>query len=318
MSSLFVFEQPTVRAGRASAVEGCGMSSYRSKMRHGAILDRIRDFVCGFDNIRGVQLEAVPYPLDSHEGIAYLLMVASINQGTSAERVRDLMRSLYDRLGDELLHFHSISSRYYVDVLEQFRDEHWNIWAEIPKILSSASKFIPATERYGGLVERGRKQPDTETAADRIARNIYYMGKNPEGARKKVWMFMRWMVRPFPDIGVWNPPLSPADLRIPLDANTGRAFLDMCHLTPLADRMKDEGIELKLDERGRIASTAMNVESLTAVARWFFPNDPARVDHAFFCYGRRYSRGEDSHRCWNIVSCTSCPIRDLVRCRGKR
>nr|WP_277881169.1 DUF2400 family protein [Leptolyngbya sp. FACHB-321] len=142
------------------------------------------------------------------------------------------------------------------------------------------------------------------------------MGNKPTGARKKAWMFMRWMVRPYPDIGIWNPPLNTADLRVPLDVNTGKAFLDLYKKTPLLARIKAKGIEFE-KEGDALASTASNVESVTAIARWLFPDDPARVDYALFCYGRRFGRGEDRHRCWKIVGCYQCPIKELMNCPGK-
>ena len=142
------------------------------------------------------------------------------------------------------------------------------------------------------------------------------MGKDPLGARKKAW-FMRWMVRPRPDIGVWHPPLNPADLRIPLDVNTGRAFTDLCDIPAIKDRVAREGIWFTIDARCNLESDRHNVEKVTQIARWIYPDDPARLDYAFFCYGRRFGRGEDEHRCWKIVGCAHCPIKESFQCKGR-
>jgi hypothetical protein len=277
---------------------------------------KVREFVLLFDGIRDLQFGAVPYPLDRHQGIAYLLLVASVNQSTAAEHVRDLMTALYHELGEDLLRIHSVPRLRYESVWHEHGVGGWYIWDRIPSILSSASQFIEGTEKQGGLVSWGRKQLDTVTAADMIATNVYYMGRDPQGARKKTWMFMRWMVRATPDIGVWSPALSPADLRVPLDRNTGTAFSDLADLPPFKDRMDEKGMGFELESGRKLKSTALNVEMVTEVARWLFPDDPARVDYPFFCYGRRFRRGEDQHRCWSVVRCDQCPMRDRVACSG--
>lgn len=42
-------------------------------------LTPVREFVIVFNDIQDVHFAAVPYPLASHEGTAYLLLVACIN-----------------------------------------------------------------------------------------------------------------------------------------------------------------------------------------------------------------------------------------------
>ena len=199
-------------------------------------ISRVKDYVSSFKEVRDLQFETVPYDLDSHEGISYLLLVASINQSTSAEHVRDLMRALYDSLGDDLLRLHDIQLENYQSVLDQFKGSNCKIWSSVPKILSSASKLIEKTKEHGGFVERGKAQKSTLQAANRLANNIYYMGKRPGGARKKVWMFLRWMVRPSPDVGIWST-LDASELRVPLDTNTGRAFQDLTKDTSFHERV---------------------------------------------------------------------------------
>lgn len=278
-------------------------------------LTPVREFVLAFKDIQDVQFAAVPYPLASHEGIAYLLLVASINQGTSAENVRDLMRALYDLLGDDLLKIQHVPQAQYLPVLKKWQ-VGWRIGEQIPRILASAGNFIEVSEKHGGLIERGKCQPDAVTAARKIVENIYFMGSGATSARKKVWMFMRWMVRPAPDIGIWNPPLKPADLRIPLDSNTGKAFQDLVRFSPFKEWMADQKKVFEWEAPGKMASTASNVEIVTELARMLFPDDPARVEYAFFCYGRRFGKGEAAHRCWSIVGCKGCPLKSFIGCAG--
>nr|WP_281377051.1 DUF2400 family protein [Deinobacterium chartae] len=150
-----------------------------------------------------------------------------------------------------------------------------------------------------------------------MATGIYYIGRDESGARKKVWMFMQGMVRGAPDLAVWQHAINSADLGVPLDTNTGAAFLDL--RTPYLERLlHDNDLSYELDERGKMASTAGNIEAVTRVARWLFSKDPARVDYAFFCCGRHHSPGSDHHRCWTYVNCSACSLRSLVRCKERR
>lgn len=279
-------------------------------------LELIRCFVHCFESIKDLQFEAVPWHLQSHQGIGYLLIVASLNQGAPAEFVRDVVRALYDQVGADLLKLNECSEKLGGASLQTMQQKYpeWKLWPMLDKIIRSATSLIQATEKHGGLVERGLAQNNPVQAVERLSRSIYFMGRDPNGARKKAWMFMRWMVRPAPDVGVWSS-LGPEHLRVPLDSNTGRAFLDL-QKTPLGDLMQTENVHFELDSQGRMASTSYNVEQSTRIARWIFPNDPVRVDYALFCYGRRFGKGEDAHRCWRIVGCNHCPIKNIIKCAG--
>jgi hypothetical protein len=76
------------------------------------IINRVCAFVTTFDYKRDVQFSAVPFLLDSHEGIGYLLMVASVNQRAPAEGIRDLIRKMYDQMltsGIDIFTYHMVS-----------------------------------------------------------------------------------------------------------------------------------------------------------------------------------------------------------------
>ena len=289
-------------------------------------------FVTQFDDKQDVQFSAVPFLLDSHEGIGYLLMVASVNQRAPAEGIRDLMRKVYDQMltsGIDIFTYHTVNRDRRADFLNRLRNgnlvrkhhmQHWSLWEsvlgtdqmKVDRILERASKFIAdQAAQPDGLVTFGMRSGTAQAAINTIATKIYYMGCDATGARKKVWMFMRWMVRPHPDIGIWSPPLHPRDLRVPLDTNTCKAFHTLASVPAIKAHMTDVDIHLTR------ATTATNVEAVTAMARWFFPDDPAKVDYAFFCFGRRFESGEDADRCWAIVDCAQCTLRTLVNCVGK-
>nr|PZN30118.1 MAG: hypothetical protein DIU80_08205 [Chloroflexota bacterium] len=207
------------------------------------VLEAIRAFVEHFAAIPDVQYAAVPWPLHSHEGIAYLLMVASINQQASAESIRELVRTICHSMRDDnILRYHTfpverrdayLTRLHGSKTVQRLGLSRWPLWERDPvtrtyrvdRILASAAAFIEAeASAPGGLTTYGQRSRTVEQAAARIAQSIEHMGRSRSSARKKVWMFMRWMVRPAPDIGVWKGALNPADLRVPLDVNTGRAF----------------------------------------------------------------------------------------------
>ena len=289
-------------------------------MQKGSIMvepddSRISEFIDKFKDLRDVQFSTVPYPLDSHEGIAYLLMVASINQGIAAERIRDLVRALYDLLGGSLLNIHQVPVSDYLHILQEYK-QGWKIWQNLPDILCSVSRFAEIAQKNGGLVERGRAQADVHQAVEKISTKIFFMGKDPNGAKKKAWMFMRWMVRPFPDIGVWNPPLRKDELKIPLDVNTGKAFLELLKVKSFQERKKELKLDFDFDD-GALASTKKNVDNVTEIAKWIDSEDPSRLDYPFFCFGRRFNRGMDQHRCWSMVKCSQCSMKSLIHCPGK-
>lgn len=296
------------------------------------IINRVCTFISQFEHKRDVQFSTVPFPLDSHEGIGYLLMVASINQRASSEGIRDLMRKVYDRmLASEISIFtyHKVNPDRRARFFSRLRNgnlvckhhmQDWSLWDSVPgsdqmkvdRILERASRFIAVQAiQPGGLTTFGLRSGTAQAAINTIATQIYYMGCDATGVRKKAWMFMRWMVRPNPDIGIWSPPLHPRDLRIPLDTNTAKAFHALATVPAIKACMTDAGIHLSTKD------TAVKVEAVTAMARWFFPEDPANMDYALFCFGRRRNSGEDADRCWAIVDCTQCTLRTLVNCSGK-
>ena len=67
----------------------------------------------------------------------------------------------------------------------------------------------------------GLAGPAAGELVDEMASRILYFSKDSSGPRKKVWMFMRWMVRPAPDLRLFDGFL-PRNLQIPLDRNTCR------------------------------------------------------------------------------------------------
>lgn len=133
-----------------------------------------------------------------------------------------------------------------------------------------------------------------------LAKGIYYQGREASEARKKLWMFMRWVVRPAPDLRLWEH-LSPADLMVPVDRHVARVAEALAIITLAQARNP----------------TRTEVETITAFARELFPDDPARVDYPFFMWGRGRSNStlpEDACYAHFESGQMDCPLKLNLPC----
>lgn len=285
-------------------------------------LERIREFVHLYQNIPDLQFKDPPVDLHSHQGVTYLLMTASINQQISALQVRNLMHNLFRNPAEKVFNtsFEGFS-RWFENTKNSQEKKHgkrsgWKMYHLGPQVFTDV---LEVSRACGDLVEWGRNQQSPEAAVQYLSSKILHFGAGKTSARKKAWMFMRWMVRPHPDLGIWqSTTMQPSGLKVPLDVNTGKAFLDLTHRSSLRERFQALKNPFEIDDRGLMASTATNVERVTEVARWILPDDPAGVDYAFFTYGRRgeQKNASDIDRCNVIVGCTKCPLKEVVKCKG--
>lgn len=105
-------------------------------------------------------------------------------------------------------------------------------------------------------------------APDSAGAGFYFGIPNPKngGAMKRMWMFLRWMVRKSPvDLGIWDfIPIS--ELKIPLDTHVAR-------------------ISRELGLIKRNTNDIKTVNELSAVLKEFSPDDPVKYDFALFGYG---------------------------------
>ena len=107
---------------------------------------------------------------------------------------------------------------------------------------------------------------------EKIAENILRMG----GPYKdKSWVYMRWMVRGYPDLWIFRH-FSREDLLVPLTIGTASiavalGLIDETALPPL-------WVDEEKAEKAR--------EALTSFAKQLFPRDPAKVDYPLFLLGR--------------------------------
>ncbi len=149
--------------------------------------------------------------------------------------------------------------------------------ADIVAILKVLNKLY---REDGGLAELFAKGSQTDdmmqyvcdyfykNAGEGAGDGFYFALPNPAngGAMKRMWMFLRWMVRKPPvDLGLWNF-MTPAQLCIPIDVHVARMSREL-------------GI-LKRSSNDKKA-----VEELTAFLRTLDAQDPVKYDFALFGYG---------------------------------
>ncbi len=141
---------------------------------------------------------------------------------------------------------------------------------------------------------------------DTLATTIHRQGITPRAdTRKKMWMLMRWLVRPAPDLHRWKK-LSPAELMVPVDSNVTKLAIRARIIPPLTEKE---------------APAWRHVVAITDYARALYPTDPAKIDYSFFIWGRGARsdyRGPDTcHRVLRRAG-TPCPLNGTVLSCGER
>lgn len=148
---------------------------------------------------------------------------------------------------------------------------------DIAAILRVLNKLYREDGGLAGLFSRAAVSEDLmqyvtdyfySNAAENAGDGFYFAIPNPAkgGAMKRMWMYLRWMVRKSAvDLGVWKF-MAPAQLKIPMDVHVARMSREL-------------GI-LKRNSNDKKA-----VEELTAFLRSLDPSDPVKYDFALFGYG---------------------------------
>jgi len=214
-----------------------------------------------------------PYSKDYNERnrtAHYLLLVASINEGNIvgvADNARILIAKLYEYFNEDLF---KITDEYLLkNVLYNIGNNLSlsRLRGKIPEILTSVNRFV-IREAGGDLINYSRMFQKPYDFVEQLGYNIPRMGKSKNSAKKKSWMYMRWMVRGYPDLRIFDH-FSPKDLFVPLDKNVARVALSLRVIKSLNNLSWREVI------------------SITKFAKTLFPEDPAKVDYPFFLLGRK-------------------------------
>jgi len=146
----------------------------------------------------------------------------------------------------------------------------------IPSVLASVNSFVSDRAKKD-LIEYSHSFDGPKLMVDEISTHVNRMG----GAQKdKSWMYMRWMVRPTPDLGILSH-FSPRDLIVPVTPNIAGVAVSLGLIDKFASSLweNEEEIESVRDK-------------VTGFAKTISPNDPTRVDYPLFILGR-WLRGKD-------------------------
>jgi hypothetical protein len=154
---------------------------------------------------------------------------------------------------------------------------------EISDVLASVNRYVE--QKAGGdlidhaakLSLKGRKPKDF---SEELSYTVKRLNKHHKA---KSWLYLRWMVRASPDLGLFN--FNPKDLMVPLTTPKLRVFAAL-------GLSANQNLPFVLNYKNKpdswwenTAQFDADAERLTNFARKLFPNDPAKVDFPFFILG---------------------------------
>jgi hypothetical protein len=222
-----------------------------------------------------------PYTKDCEEkkqNAHYFLLAASILDDQMvgfSENARNLLINLHEKFGTARL-FEITKAHLFSEEIEKY--SFYNYLGPrketIPETLAAVNIFVKFKAEKD-LIRYTQKFANPKIFVDELARSIEQM----KGLHKnKAWTYMRWMVRPEPDLEIFKQ-YSPKDLLIPLtkeNVSVATSLGLIKSTTPYV--WKDE-------------NTALNAQlQITEYAKKIFPSDPTKADYPFFLLGRWLKR----------------------------
>jgi hypothetical protein len=138
------------------------------------------------------------------------------------------------------------------------------------EILASVNLFVKINAERNLLQYAQRFRKPSEFI-DYIAKNVKALsGPHVD----KAWIYMRWMVRPTPDLQIYDH-LLPEDLYVPLTKENANVAASLGIIETASPSLwRDE------------PTSAVARQKITDFAKKLFPQDPAKVDYPFFLLGR--------------------------------
>jgi hypothetical protein len=222
-----------------------------------------------------------PYSKDCEEkkqNAHYFLLVASILDDQMigfSENARNLLINLHEKFGTTRL-FEITKAHLFSEEIEKY--SFYNYLGPrketIPETLAAVNIFVKFKAEKN-LIRYTQKFANPKIFVDELARSIEQM----KGLHKnKAWTYMRWMVRPEPDLEIFKQ-YSPKDLLIPLTKENISVATSLGLIKSTMPYVwKDE-------------TTALNVQlKITEYAKKIFPSDPTKADYPFFLLGRWLKR----------------------------
>jgi hypothetical protein len=226
-----------------------------------------------WDQTGSVRLLFDPYDVPEREKTAhYFLLVSALDTPelvSRSENAKALMISAHSALSDDL--FKPGQAEKIEKIVQEFSQFYQLGRAKdnIPEVLNSVNLFVQNVAK-GDLIKFANRFSVAEALVKKIGKAIPFMGGQHID---HAWMYLRWMVRPYPDLHVFES-FSCKQLQIPLTSNVRNVAycLGLCK-DPVTDWSHPARVRL---ERGR----------LTKFAAELFPEDPAKIDYPFYVLGR--------------------------------
>jgi hypothetical protein len=203
----------------------------------------------------------------------YFMLAASILDDTVVgypENARMLMVYLHEAFGSNLFEIKKAHLFEEEIVKADFYHDLGPNKKAASEILAQINLFIrEKAER--NLLKYAQKFNKPKDLIEDLAQNVTALS----GPHKdKAWIYMRWMVRPVPDLQIYDH-LLPEDLYVPLtkeNANVAASLGVINSASPSLWRDEQTAAEAR--------------QKLTDFAKRLFPQDPAKVDYPFFLLGR--------------------------------
>jgi len=203
----------------------------------------------------------------------YLLLAASILDDTVVgypENARMLMVYLHEAFGNNLFEIKKAHLFEEEIVKADFYHDLGPNKKAASEILTQINLFVKLKAERN-LLKYAQKFTKPKDFIEDMAQNITALS----GPHKdRAWIYMRWMVRPQPDLQIYDH-LLPEDLYVPLtkeNANVAASLGVINSASPSLWRDEQTAAEAR--------------QKLTDFAKRLFPQDPAKVDYPFFLLGR--------------------------------
>ena len=203
----------------------------------------------------------------------YFLLAASILEDQVvgfSENARNLLINLHEKFGNRLFEIQKPHLFAEEIVKYGFYNFLGSRKESIPETLASVNSFIKYKAEKD-LIKYSKKFAKPKFFVEDLALNIEKMNR-PH--KDKAWTYMRWMVRPEPDLEIFNH-FSPEDLLVPLTRENANVAISLGLVYSAVPYLwKDENVALRAQMK------------ITDFAKQLFPKDPAKVDYPFFLLGR--------------------------------
>ena len=203
----------------------------------------------------------------------YFLLAASILDDTVVgypENARMLMVYLHEAFGNNLFEIKKAHLFEEEIVKADFYHDLGPNKKAASEILAQINMFVKLNAERN-LLKYAQKFTKPKDFIEDMAKNLTALS----GFHKdRAWIYMRWMVRPQPDLQIYDH-LLPEDLYVPLtkeNANVAASLGVISSASPSIWRDEQTATQAR--------------QKLTDFAKRLFPQDPAKVDYPFFLLGR--------------------------------